>query len=1003
MKLPNPNQGEWLDRWLLGFSILGMALFLYILNDNSAFFQSRHLNQGAKIGDVDKLIRDVRRRATDDFVWLPLSDLEDIYIGDSIFTGSKSSVSIRLSTGVNLWIDPDSLVVLDQTENLTKLDLKFGNLRGNFGANSTSLLKLNVNDQDMDLEGKSVEFSLEKKKSKNTNLKVTEGQAKLTEVKSKKQIFIEKKHQVNFSREIASIGNLAALEEDPIFIRMEQWGENKNLWFSEKQKLKFQWQTEGPVDHFKLIVSMKEDLSHPLINETIKMNGYEWTPPFSEGKIFWKVEVYKKETSKVTLQSEVIQWNIGLLTAPEWKISSNPLYLSPARWTSKANEKNVNDAKSKKEEAPVLDWNSSNKASQFRLQIGKDPQFKENSSGLEIQQNKWVIPKLEIGKYFARVRSENVGRPPSIWSHTLIIEVSDLDPDGLLEPEILTKEMESQIGANSPELKWVNQEKTSEFLVENSLDFNFGKIIQSQKVKGTTLVVTPKILMGDSYFRIYPLSPQGRKGPVSKPIVWHLRPHAPLWKHQDNKLSIGIPRDENDQLLAFPDTPIQWKIWTSRDQISDVKNKSKILPKKILKQNDKKIISLQKKINTTIDYDKLFANPNRYILESSLDIDFMKVEKKELATASFLLKNLIPGLYFYRVRSVYKISSNDINLTSTQSATNSDENRSFEIVSLPSEILKLEVFEVQKDGLLSPILSSKTPDAVLEGDKQAVTQIKWEKRGPAVKFKLQVAEDMKFNSVIMEKVLDQNQSDLIVKKSGKYLVRVAGISEKNRVGPWSGISSWNVRLGSLQILPLDTLMVTLPNATSVIPPGHFSVRWLAPVEIKKFQIELSDNINFNNFKLKEIVKDNSYSLKVNEPGKYYLRVKGLSEEGSDLTKYSKTEVVKYFIKKPMQSPTLILPKDRVSYILSKMENPEVWLEWQGDKLSNQYLIEFSTDRNFNKILYSLKPKDNRILLDHEVIRGKVFWRVKGLNVDQGLESSWSPAWSLSVVDIESDD
>lgn len=1012
MQLPPSNQGEWLDRWLLGFSFLGMALFLYFLNDNSMFFKSRHLPQGEKIGSVSQLSRDVRRRATEDFVWLPLSDLESVYVGDSIFTGSKSSVSIRLTSGVDLWIDPDSLVVLDRSESLTKLDLKFGNLRGNLGKSGNSLLKLNVNNQDLDLEGNSVEFSLEKKKTSSTNLRVTEGQAKLTEVKSKKQIKIAKKHQISISRDVASIGNLSALEEEPIFVRTEQWAENKNLWFSERQKLRFHWQTEGPVELYQLIVSTRSDLSQPIINEKIKMNGFEWIPPFDEGALYWRVNVFKKEAAKVTLQSDVIQWNIGLLTAPEWKSTNTPLILSPNSWKNK-----LTGNTEPQDGGPRLEWKSKIKTTSFRVEISKDPQFKEKGS-FESKQNQWALPPLDLGKYYARVRSENVSRPPSLWSHTLIMEVTNQDPDGLVEPIILTKELETPMGAESPILKWEAQEKTTQYLVERSRDFNFSAIVQSETVQGVSFAIPPGIAMGDSFFRVFPLSKQGRKGPVSKPIIWHSRPPAPLWRYKDQILSIAIPRDEAEALLPFPDTPILWAPWSVRDPLQSSvieKSVSETLPAKIpspsrLSKSKSKSTLVKKKgivarnNISPVSIAKLLGNPVRYVLESSTDAEFLKFESKELFAPNYILKGLTPGAYYFRVRSVYRMGSKEAPIAMREIKDQDVGANSMEVMSLPSRILKVEVYEMQKDGLAAPILATKNLEGILEGEKQQVeAQLKWNKQQPAVKYRIQVAENTDFNTIVAEKIADQNQTDLIVKKSGKYAIRVAGVSAKNRTGPWSVPISWKVQVGAPLIIPIQPLSVSLENMAEAIPPAVFPVRWYAAGEIKQFQLELSENPQFSKLKLKETVRSNTYNLTLSSPGKFYVRVRGLNEVGNGLTKYSKEEPIKYLVRKPLKSPSLVFPKDQVSYILSKKENPEVWLEWQGDQLADQYLIEFSTDRNFKKVLYSLKPKENRILLDHAAIRGKVFWRVKGINVEQGLESSWSPAWSLSVVNIESDD
>lgn len=992
MKLPFFHQGDRLDRWLLGLSMLGMLLFLFLLNDNSSFFKSRFTNQGTQIGAVDQLIRDVRRRSTDDFVWLPLNDLESVYVGDSIFTGNKSSVAIRLTTGINLWIDPNSLVVLDQVQNMMKLDLRFGNLRGHLGSNKGLPLKLNINDQDLDLEGKAVEFSLNKKKLQTTQLKIIEGQVKLTESKSQKKLLLAKKHQLNIYRGVASIGSLAPLEEEPLFVRLDQWAENKNLWFSEKQKLKFYWHAEGPVDRYRLIVSTKPDLSQPLVNEFLKINGFEWVPSFAEGSLYWQVEVFKKGRSEASLQSEVIQWNLGLLTSPEWKNKMDPLMIPSNQW-AETQDLSPSAVDSRQQELSILKWDSSIKAMLYRIEFGRDPQFKEKMS-YEVKEKQWSIPRLTLGKYYARVRSESLGRPPSLWSHTLIVEVTDVDPDGLTTPLALKEEIETLLGSEAPAFQWDVQKMTRDFWVESSTSPHFTDVLHAEKVKGNRFVGPSGRGFGPVYFRIFPLSSQGRKGPVSKTLVWHIRPPGPTWAHKASSLSVALPRSDDGGLSPFPDTSLQWLPWNLKTLVGTKTERSK-----------KAQLSLQSRLKA--EYEKL-SIPVRYILESSLDPNFPQLDgqthRVEVPYTSFTLKDVAPGTYYYRVRSVYQIKNHLSSANDKSSAPASRlENPLMEIVSIPSPVLKVEVYESHKEGLQAPLIASKMQESALEGDKPALLKLQWEKRGVAAQFKVQVSEDPQFKNIVFEKIADQNQLNVSLKKPGTYTIRVAGLSDTKRVGPWSSPVSWVVKAGAPQLLPVDALAVALPLAETAVPPGHFTIKWNSSSGHSSFQVELSEQPQFSRLKLKEMVKERSYRLQLAEPGKFYVRVKGLGGSGVGDSQYSNVEMVRYLVKKPLQSPTLVLPKDKVSYILSKMERPEVWLEWRGDQLANQYVIEFSTNRNFKKILYTLKPKENRILLDNAAIRGKVFWRVKGLNDEQGLESPWSSPWSLSVVDIESDD
>lgn len=66
---------------------------------------------------------------------------------------------------------------------------------------------------------------------------------------------------------------------------------------------------------------------------------------------------------------------------------------------------------------------------------------------------------------------------------------------------------------------------------------------------------------------------------------------------------------------------------------------------------------------------------------------------------------------------------------------------------------------------------------------------------------------------------------------------------------------------------------------------------------------MSESSNFSSLKMKKVVYDRSYNLTLAEPGTYYLRVKGVSESGEDLT-YSPLEKIKFVVKKPVSVPSI---------------------------------------------------------------------------------------------------
>ncbi len=940
---PNQKRPEMgIDKYLIYLSLCGVFLFLHLLNDDSLFEKTKEAN-GKKIGNITKPIQDVRRRTKNEFSWLPINNNDLVFLGDSIYTGDKSTVTVSLDNGVNLLVDPDSLVVLDPNSDDVKLNLKFGNVKGKLANNTNSSINLNINDQELKLDGASVEFTLEKKNTANVQLKVIEGNAKITEAVSKKQFALPKKHQVKFNREIASIQNLKAFEEEIEFVRIEQWGMDKSFWLNEKQPLKFLWQVEGLVDHYEISIAQKSNMKEPLVKEVIKVNGFSWLPNFDNGTIFWQIKAFKDKTKFV--ESPIIHWDIGILSAPEWENIENPKVISKIDLSESMNPQN--------ESIKVLRWNTKLKSQLYRLEWSKNFDFKEKSS-IELKDNKWLIPNLDVGKYFLRVRSESIGRPASIWSSPLVLKILDKDPDGLISPTLAVSEVETLEKVEPMNVNWQSQEKTNLYSVELSDQIDFSKIIQSITIKGSTWKASP-LSKGTYYLRLFPLSDKGRRGPVSKTLVWHSRARGPVWSYAKNELKIIIPRDKEDKLMSFPETFLSWNV------------------------------SGQK-------------NVKEFLLTHSVSDQFVNPTEIKVSTNQFKLIQWNPGEYYFKVKAVFNDQS----------------------TSLFSSALKLSVIE---DGLFewrAPQWLTEGIDSLLDTDSKVNAQFQWKKLEKINNYKIQISEDREFQKILIDQQLVKNNFQHTMTVPGDLFIRVSGVTEKGRVGPWSKSIPWIIRYGKPKLITINDIIASEPKQSTI--------QWSAHDMLKSFKLEVtkidpvkndsplgdskgkitrkeaSESLGSSTQIFNDIVKGNSYSLKLTQSGKYKVRVQGVSEQGRELTSYSDPINFKFALRRILTTPVLLVPKNKVSYILSNLKNPEVWLQWIKTKDGDQYSIEVAKDTKFKKVIISKTITENRLLIDHKAIKGKLYWRVKGLSAgDDGSESSWSEPWTFSIVEIESED
>ncbi len=130
------------------------------------------------------------------------------------------------------------------------------------------------------------------------------------------------------------------------------------------------------------------------------------------------------------------------------------------------------------------------------------------------------------------------------------------------------------------------------------------------------------------------------------------------------------------------------------------------------------------------------------------------------------------------------------------------------------------------------------------------------------------------------------------------------------------------------------------------------------------------------------------------PGDYYWRVQARSKMGKPQSAHSKTGELKYILKVPLATPTLVEPFDQVTLFLQKNESPYVWFEWKEVRQATRYHLEISTDRDFQKGVVRVTTPARRYLVKNKMPSSTLYWRVQAQN-DEKI-SFWSPPRKLNV-------
>lgn len=116
----NPSSDKrinWKTRTVVFLCLLGAFLGAYFLYLDLNEIGMR--GTGKPLGTVERRDSTVRRKAGKSYVWTNVQPNESLFLKDSIQTGRGSAASVRLNNGNILDVGEDSLVVMDDTTNLS--------------------------------------------------------------------------------------------------------------------------------------------------------------------------------------------------------------------------------------------------------------------------------------------------------------------------------------------------------------------------------------------------------------------------------------------------------------------------------------------------------------------------------------------------------------------------------------------------------------------------------------------------------------------------------------------------------------------------------------------------------------------------------------------------------------------------------------------------------------------------------------------------------------------
>lgn len=537
------------DKRILGVCVLLLLLSLFfILNDNWVYrltgVSSSDLEQ---IGEVTTLENDVRRRHQIAFTWLPLEKQNNVFQGDSIFTGNSSGVIIKTKTGEQITIAANSLVVVRTREDSVSLDIGFGSVEGKVQKGKT--LRITSNNSVTELDGSDAVVKVDAGEGNKLVLNVIAGEVK---VKSADGVQFLKRNETT---EIDSSNFLQSPSQNGIQVLFPL--ANQRFQFLQDRPTIFKWRVPRKLSRMKIKIATDQEMKNTLVDTSVQ------DPSYTAFNLPVDIPLYWQVLSESALSEVTPFYLVG--NAPPQLVSPQQglnLFYDAANRGPRAGVE------------AVLEWAGGSPSLRYEVALADNSLF-EGPQIFKTTDTKYKTALLPAGQYYWRVRS--IDFKNTKWSETANFKVGPEPARFLPLPlmqmtsneHLLRTKMHKESAAavhaarnqkaislveNFPTLQWGRIAGADDYEIQVSSRLDFSNIVVARRVK-ENFFVFKTASPGTYFWRVKARNLLYKDGSFSKPneLTVRLAPPAAL------TLSAIIEEVPEQALLLAPTPPVELK------------------------------------------------------------------------------------------------------------------------------------------------------------------------------------------------------------------------------------------------------------------------------------------------------------------------------------------------------------------------------------------------------------------------------------------------------------
>jgi hypothetical protein len=383
------------DKLIVVMTILiALLLFSWLVYDIA--FLNISLKGQVEIGQIYETQNKVKRKFSKSLIWYAASSNETVYENDWIFTGSESIAKIKLNSGGEIIVEPDSLIVLSKKNGVLQLDLQHGRLMADV---KKSDIKINI------VRNGSVEA-----------VDTDKGKIQIVNKVEEKEVKIEPiLEDINKNTSLSELADKKYYEPSEGYSTLDKNGlsyqiynyKSVQLFPNQKTTLPLNW--SDPLAKWQSYeINLANDVNFQDIILSQKMETTGLQVPTSQSNIYhWRVRGIKGD--------KVSDWSESLISELDIKQLDigPPVELSQKNIKYQIEEPDLSNISSNKvltvsDTKPVkIKWKPDKNAKKYRFQTSNTKDFNDIIDEKIISETEMNLSDLNIGDTYYRIVPEN--------------------------------------------------------------------------------------------------------------------------------------------------------------------------------------------------------------------------------------------------------------------------------------------------------------------------------------------------------------------------------------------------------------------------------------------------------------------------------------------------------------------------------------------------------------------------------------------------------------------